>query len=390
MKKRIKVILIFLVAFQFILFINFAKADIISINSGGSTNLIINPGKYIEGFFSGKPTVISVCGNGILEPSEECDDGNNIDGDGCSALCKIEKESGGGGGGGGGGGSDFDDSSIPDHSNIRLDPVEIQKTILINTNIEEEIIVLNLGRDISINPLVHSKGFSNDLMVKFWDEEQGMWVDTLNLYLSPREVYELRAKFFAPNTTGEYTGTIFVGDRKLKVTLDIQEKLLLFDSNIIILNKDYVVPQGNKLRTSVTLIPMMDEDRVDVTLNYFIRDYDNKVYLTRSETLLVENRVNFKRNFDTGLLPVGAYVLDLELIYPNGVAPSSAHFEIVENKQNTFFGKLVFFLVNSILVILALLIIFIVLRAIRFLGDKKKIQEQKKKLVDYFKGLRKR
>jgi len=32
----------------------------------------------------------SVCGNGILEEGEECDDGNNIDGDGCSALCKIE------------------------------------------------------------------------------------------------------------------------------------------------------------------------------------------------------------------------------------------------------------------------------------------------------------
>ncbi|KAF2499295.1 hypothetical protein BU16DRAFT_557626 [Lophium mytilinum] len=33
-----------------------------------------------------------VCGDGILSPNngEECDDGNNIDGDGCSANCKIE------------------------------------------------------------------------------------------------------------------------------------------------------------------------------------------------------------------------------------------------------------------------------------------------------------
>ncbi|MBN2802383.1 MAG: fibro-slime domain-containing protein [Deltaproteobacteria bacterium] len=31
--------------------------------------------------------VIPGCGNGVLEPAEECDDGNIIDGDGCSPLC---------------------------------------------------------------------------------------------------------------------------------------------------------------------------------------------------------------------------------------------------------------------------------------------------------------
>ena len=32
-----------------------------------------------------------VCGNGILEPGEDCDDGNNFDGDGCSANCKTQR-----------------------------------------------------------------------------------------------------------------------------------------------------------------------------------------------------------------------------------------------------------------------------------------------------------
>lgn len=55
------------------------------------------------------------CGDGILQTSyqEECDDGNNIDSDFCSAICKIEPAGSGGGGtsgggGGGGGGSDRD------------------------------------------------------------------------------------------------------------------------------------------------------------------------------------------------------------------------------------------------------------------------------------------
>ncbi|MFH1358968.1 MAG: DUF4215 domain-containing protein [archaeon] len=34
--------------------------------------------------------IITECGNYIIEDSEECDDGNLINGDGCSSLCKIE------------------------------------------------------------------------------------------------------------------------------------------------------------------------------------------------------------------------------------------------------------------------------------------------------------
>jgi len=35
-----------------------------------------------------------MCGDGILDVFEECDDGNNVDGDGCSAVCEIEVEGG--------------------------------------------------------------------------------------------------------------------------------------------------------------------------------------------------------------------------------------------------------------------------------------------------------
>jgi len=30
------------------------------------------------------------CGDGILDPGEECDDGNNVNGDGCDENCRIE------------------------------------------------------------------------------------------------------------------------------------------------------------------------------------------------------------------------------------------------------------------------------------------------------------
>ena len=36
--------------------------------------------------------IFPVCGNGIVEEGEECDDNNNINGDGCSSDCRIELE----------------------------------------------------------------------------------------------------------------------------------------------------------------------------------------------------------------------------------------------------------------------------------------------------------
>lgn len=46
---------------------------------------------WLQGNFNNTSAAPLVCGDGILvEPQEECDDGNTTDGDGCSSLCVIE------------------------------------------------------------------------------------------------------------------------------------------------------------------------------------------------------------------------------------------------------------------------------------------------------------
>lgn len=51
--------------------------------------LELEPGQTIDGIDFGNRE-IPRCGNGRVEGEEECDDGNNLDGDGCSANCQIE------------------------------------------------------------------------------------------------------------------------------------------------------------------------------------------------------------------------------------------------------------------------------------------------------------
>jgi len=366
--------------FVFCVIVPFISADILSLNSGGSKEVVINPDSYIEGFFSGVQ-VLSTCGNGLVEtPYEACDDGNYNSNDGCSSLCAIESgytcsgqpsvcilihtepEEGGGGAGGGGGIIPGTNISVTTSWNTNMGI-----NLAVGTTHDETITVTNLGANSVTVTLTHN--FSNHLQI---------WEGNNTLTISPNESKVFNIRFIAGSTPATITGKIWISDQTILTSLDISTLLLLFDSNIIVLNKDYLVPQGDNLKTSVTLIPLGDKVRMDVTLNYFIKDYNGRIYLTRSETVLVENQINFKRNFDTGILPLGSYVVGLELIYPNGVAPSSAHFEVTQGRQNTFFGKVVFFLVNAILLVLILIIILIILRIIKQIKENKKYGEKEK------------
>jgi len=47
-------------------------------------------GNTVDGDGCSANCTIEYCGDGVLNPGEECDDGNKVDGDGCSANCTLE------------------------------------------------------------------------------------------------------------------------------------------------------------------------------------------------------------------------------------------------------------------------------------------------------------
>jgi heme/copper-type cytochrome/quinol oxidase subunit 2 len=63
-------------------------------------------------------------------------------------------------------------------------------------------------------------------------------------------------------------------------------------------------------------------------------------------------------------LPIGSYVVELELIYPYGIAPSSAHFDIVESVHNLF-SLAAYWIILAIVMISSLLIVLTIVRLVR-------------------------
>ncbi len=217
-----------------------------------------------------------------------------------------------------------------------VEPLNFNLNLLVNTNIEKFIKVTNLDSQKSLP--VSQEGLDGLIIL-----------ESDSLSLGTFESKNFSVIFVAPSQSGTFIGKIKIGDVEILISMNVKEKLLLFDSNIVVLNRDYIVKQGSELKTEVTLIPMGDKDRLDVTLNYVIKDFGGKTFLTKSETLLIEDRKTFKLNFDTGLLPIGDYVIGLELVYPNGVATSTASFKVVE-KISFGFGALLYYLIMAALI----------------------------------------
>jgi len=113
---------------------------------------------------------------------------------------------------------------------------------------------------------------------------------------------------------------------------------LLFFSNVIFIsipNSFHEVEPGEDILTNVKLINLGSGGRIDVILEFNIRDIDEKSILTKKETVAVETQANFVRYFtipkDT---PPGKYTVYVKLIYADGKeAVAGTSFYVIEKPQ---------------------------------------------------------
>lgn len=183
--------------------------------------------------------------------------------------------------------------------------------------------------------------------------------------LGPGERKGIDVRIVAPEKPGIYTGKIIVDGlrrQEILVTLNVNSKELLFDVSVVIPDEFKKMSRGKNLQAQTTLIPMGEEIRLDVTLNYLIKDFEGRTFLTESETMLVEEQKSFIRKFITQNLPVGNYVLGLELEYPNGLATSSSHFEIVEGELPALIDYRFILLILGAGILILIIVILIISR----------------------------
>ncbi|MBI5803541.1 hypothetical protein HY448_02545 [Candidatus Pacearchaeota archaeon] len=327
----------------------FANADIISVNSGGNTELVISNDNYTGGFFIKPP----LCGDTFLDLGEECEDGNPYSGDGCSNVCAVEPPavtgdtgSGGGGGAGGGGGLGGESPLGVISSDLIANPSELSVSVNNGVGETREITFTNVG---VYNLIVNLKILGDEIVGILTTEEN---IFSLNPGQQRTIVFNIRTE-----SGGLFTGRLLadysIYTLEIPVVIGSSSENFLFDISVYLGSAFKKIVVGNKITAQFNLIEVNVKEKVDVTAVYIIKDFLGNKHYEGSETYYVLGEKNYFMEFPTEDLKPGKYVLGFEVTYPGAFAVSSDTFEVVDNKIRFDF--------RTILVIAAILgVIFII------------------------------
>ncbi|MFH1608038.1 MAG: hypothetical protein ABIA78_02800, partial [archaeon] len=149
--------------------------------------------------------------------------------------------------------------------------------------------------------------------------------------LEAKEKKDIEFRIIPPSEPGVYAGKIILTAGNLQkvifVSINVQSKDTLFDISVNL--KDSKLQFNETLKAQLNLVPI-GEKGVDVTIKYTIRDFDGKTYYEHSETFYVNGKMSFVKEFETGKLGAGDYLVAAEMIYIGGIATASQQFEIGE------------------------------------------------------------
>ena len=300
---------------KFILFIlvgifltSFINADVISLNSGGSENIIINSGADIDSFFS------------TLD--------NSSSSSSSSSTSSTSSSSSSGG-----------STTLIQTLSLSIVPSSIVMDMEVNSSKEIVLNITNTGTSI-LSFSISQSGLGD---IAHFEETS---IDELK----PGKSAQLKVFFTASDKIEVHTGKIYIGNKAVEVVVSIRPEIISLDAKLRVLNRDAKLERGQSLDVMVSL-ESYGEDEFNVTLNYLIKDFEGKVYLSDSENLTLSDDRQFRKNFTTSELPAGKYILELELQYLDLVVPTTQTFEITEPVKISAKGKIIFFVVLSLFVV---------------------------------------
>lgn len=247
--------------------------------------------------------------------------------------------SGGGGGGGGGGGA--------------TTSVDFE----LKTELYETTVALGRIEEGSFD--IENNGDSSEYFTITVEGLDGILSVDSNVNVDGKSSKTIEFRVSAPKDTGVYTGKILVSSgslvKEILIIVNVKTEKSLFDVILTLPWTQKTINPGENIKPKIDLIEMGYQEYKDVTLYYEIKDFDGNIYYQESETIAVADKKTFEREFYTAELESNDYVLAVELVYPDGVATASSHFQIKDpfelNAKSMAYGSIV---IAMLIVILAL------------------------------------
>ena len=204
--------------------------------------------------------------------------------------------SGGGGGGSGGGIGvlDFD-------YGLEVEPESLYYEMTKNEAITDSLTFTNLMI------------FDQDVELQVSGVREFVDLEQEEFTLEQEEEKDIEVFVISGEELGTFTGNIGVQGNNtqidIPVIIGVESLNVLFDASIDLpLGLDLISP-GDTLPTQITIFSVGSPRKVDVILNYYLKDMNNNIIWEKSETIAVEDQVSFETLFDF----IRAYTKQLSL-----------------------------------------------------------------------------
>lgn len=255
---------------------------------------------------------------------------------------------------GGGGGAGI--SVAPEATKFSIEP-EIIKVVLKTGGIFKSSVKIKNTDTITQNFKIDTGVFKDFIAV-----------DETEFTLQSGEEKEISLIFYALENMkeGTYTGKIKIygtaGYKELSIIFSVKSKLLLFDVTLSIPTKYKEVKPGEEILLQIILFNLGEEERADVQINYYIKDFDGNTIIEKESVVGVETQASFSTTLK---IPEnasdGQYVAGVNVRYDDSIGTASDIFYISRKKKFLFFPLKIEIIPILITVIILIIVVIFVL-----------------------------
>ncbi len=139
---------------------------------------------------------------------------------------------------------------------------------------------------------------------------------------------------------------------KILIAIEVESKEALFDVKAEISEKNLYVLPREELLAEIELYNLGGIGKIDVNLEYIIKNEQNEVIIFDIETVAVETQANFLKKFEIpDDIKLGKYIFYVKATYNGKTASASAWFSV---------GKIPFWSIEKISLVIFLIVIIII------------------------------
>lgn len=234
--------------------------------------------------------------------------------------------SGGGSSGGGSGGGGGGPPAVPITTDFTIDKTAIKVVLKQGQSKTETFKIKNIGTSIFDVKAILSEierfktsPEANELTTLLSpDEEKTIELVFKALENEKPDIYPSKISLKGPST-----------QKDIETVVEIDSAEPLFDVDVEVLPDSKKVFSGDELHVEVNLFNVRGFGRVDVNVEYAIKDFKGNTVAAEHETLAVETQAKFTRSLlvPSDLRP-GNYVALVKVIYGDSIGTSSDIFEV--------------------------------------------------------------